>query len=62
MKLWMILAAGLVLSGCAEGRRVGTVFDPVCAEDGSVVFYQIANSQGSYEGLKASKENCRWSQ
>ena len=59
MKLWMILAAGLVLSGCAEGRWVGTVFDPVCAEDGSVVFYQIPNSQGSYEGLKASKENCR---
>ena len=59
MKLWMILAAGLVLSGCAEGRQVGTVFDPVCAEDGSVVFYQIPNSQGSYEGLDASKENCR---
>ena len=54
----MLLAAGLVLSGCAEGRRVGTIFEPVCAEDGSVVMYQFPNSEGSYEGAKASKENC----
>ena len=58
MKVWMLLAAGLVLSGCAEGRRVGTIFEPVCAADGSVVIYQLPNSEGSYEGAKASKENC----
>ncbi len=60
MKIWMIMAVGLVLSGCAEGRQVGTILDPYCAPDGSVVMYQIPNSQGNYDGAQASRENCAW--
>ncbi len=62
MKYWMVLAATLVLSGCAEGPWVGSVSDPFCMPDGTVVLYQIANSQGSYEGAQASRENCPWNQ
>ncbi len=62
MKYWMVLAATLVLGGCAEGRWVGSVFDPFCMPDGSVVLYQFPNSQGSYEGFTASRENCSWNQ
>ena len=58
MKIWMIMAVGLVLSGCAEGRRVGTILDPYCAPDGSVVMYQFPNSQGNFEGARASRDNC----
>ncbi len=58
MKIWMIMAVGLVLSGCAEGRRVGTIFDPYCAPDGSVVMYQFPNSQGNFEEPRASRDNC----
>ncbi len=62
MNYWMVLAAALVLGGCAEGRYVGSVLDPVCMPDGTVVIYQIPNSQGSYEGVQASRENCPWNQ
>ena len=51
------------LVGCTEGRDnryVDGIFNPVCAEDGSVVYVQYSNSQGSYENAKASRENCAW--
>ena len=59
--LLIILSVG----ACAEQNRLyrsasGSVFDPVCAPDGSVVRIEYANSQGSYTGIKASKENCLW--
>ena len=62
MKYWMVLAAALALGGCAEGRYVGSVLDPFCTPDGAVVMYQFPNSQGSYEGTTASRENCPWNQ
>ncbi len=64
MNYWMVLAAALVLGGCAAegGRGVGSMLDPVCTPDGAVVIYQIPNSQGSYEGVQASRENCPWNQ
>ncbi len=59
MRFLAIVAVVVVLFGCGEGRRVGTLFELVCMPDGSVVFYQYTNSQGSYAGAKASAENCR---
>ncbi len=41
-------------------RQVGTIMDPYCAQDGSVVRLQYPNSQGSFEGTKANRENCLW--
>jgi hypothetical protein len=51
------LFAGLalaLLAGCSGGR---TVYG--CMPDGSPVFYQYKNTAGTYEGAKASPENCR---
>ena len=62
MRMLAALVVALALYGCGEGRRVGSVLDPVCAPDGSVVTYQIANSQGNYEGVQASRKNCPWNQ
>ena len=52
------LIAGVVLGGCGEGRYVGSILEPYCAPDGSVVTYQKPNADGSYEGAQASPENC----
>ncbi len=64
MRMLAALVVALALYGCGggESRRVGTVLDPVCAPDGSVVRYQFANDQGSFEGVQASRENCPWNQ
>ncbi len=56
--LGTVLLAGVVLSGCSEGRRVGSIMEPYCAPDGSVVMYQKPNTQGSYDSAQASPENC----
>ncbi len=51
------------LAGCAQdrdSRYVPGVFDPICAPDGSVVYVQYSSSTGSYDGAKASRENCPW--
>ena len=70
MRILAILAASLFLSACAqpmdeaqgEPRRIGTLLNPFCMPDGSVVLIQFPNSQGSFEGAKASRENCPWNQ
>lgn len=51
----IIVFAMSILAGCAQGRFVGGT---QCMPDGSPVFWQYKNTQGSYEGAKASKENC----
>ncbi len=53
-----MLIAGVVLGGCGEGRKVGSILEPYCAPDGSVVMHQKPNADGSYEGAQASPENC----
>lgn len=70
MRILAILAASLFLSACAQPmdeaqgrpRQVGTILDPFCMPDGSVVQLQYPNSEGSFEGAKASRENCPWNQ
>ena len=73
MKTLTILAASLFLGACTLGltesgtssgapRQVGTFLDPFCAPDGSVVRVQYPNSQGSFAGAEASRENCSWNQ
>ena len=57
MKTLVIALFAVALYGCSGGRPVGDLFDPACAADGSIVKYQLPNSQGSYEGATASKEN-----
>ena len=66
MKILAMLAASLFLGACAqpmdEGgpRQVGTLLDPFCSPDGSVVWVKYPNAQGSFEGAMASRENCPW--
>ena len=55
----------LGIAACAGTDRAhrqadGSVFDPVCAADGSIVRNEFANSQGNYNGIKTSRENCPW--
>jgi hypothetical protein len=44
---FVIIALGL-LAGCSGGRWAG--FNN-CSADGSVVWYEYPNAQGSYDGL-----------
>ncbi len=73
MRILAILAVSLFLGACThaldEGgdmrggaRQVGTVLDPFCGPDGSVVTVQYPNAQGSFDGAMASRENCPWNQ
>jgi hypothetical protein len=60
-----IVLMAFAISGCATEdkphRRSDTsVFDPVCAPDGSVVRIEYANQQGGYDGIKTGKEFCPW--
>jgi hypothetical protein len=48
----VIAAAGLA---ACEGRFVGA---NVCSKDGSVVWFEKPNAQGSYDGLDNRKEYC----
>lgn len=52
-----------LLAGCGNGRwdQEGSVANPSCAPDGSVVFYEYPNSRGSYDGLTNSPAHCPWS-
>jgi hypothetical protein len=47
----------LALSACAPegGRYIGM---NKCSADGSVVWYEYPNAQGSYEGLNNNEANC----
>ncbi len=75
MRVISILAASLFLGACAlfatteetvdtagAPRVVGTIMDPYCLPDGSIVRFLYPNSEGSFEGAKASRENCPWNQ
>jgi len=68
-----MLAAMLYLGACAVAaettdetqggpRLVGTIIDPFCAPDGSIVRLIYPNAQGSFDGATASRENCPWNQ
>ncbi len=66
MKRTIILslgAAALLLGACTQVRDVqlvGNWHDPLCAPDSSVVWGVFPNDQGSYNPIKASRENCAW--
>ncbi len=62
MKILAILAVSVILGACADSRQVGSVLDPLCMPDGSVVRAQYANDEGSFDGVVASRENCPWNQ
>ena len=60
-----VLVASLLLLGlsaCAGGRTEpgGSVFDPLCMPDGSVVFYEYPNKAGQFDEVTANKQNCVW--
>lgn len=58
MSRFTVVAAALLLAACSspgDGRFVGV---NQCAPDGSVVFWEYPNSQGTYRGIEVNKENC----
>ena len=50
------------LAACADGRPEpgGSLFDPLCMPDGSVVFYEYPNKAGQFDEVTANKQNCVW--
>jgi len=62
MRLVFVMTAVLALSACSTGRfePAGSFTDPLCMPDGSVTFYEFANSTGKYDDTRASKANCPW--
>lgn len=62
MRYMLFIAAALALAACGGGRAEpsGSFIDPVCMPDGSVVYHQYPNSQGTYDATQASRANCPW--
>ena len=65
LRLTIALGFALIVAvGCApqgkESRRVGSIFNPYCMPDGSVVRIQYSNSGGSYEGTRGDPKHCSW--
>lgn len=56
IRLGLLAIVALGLANCGEGRFVG--FDK-CATDGSIVWYERPNSQGSFDGLEVNAANCK---
>ena len=57
--LAVLLVLG-ALTACGDVRFVGSLGNPYCAPDGTVVFGVYPNSQGKYDGIKANREICPW--
>lgn len=67
MRTFALLVAALALVACSSGERTmgraepgGSVLDPLCMPDGSVVYYEYANRAGQYDEVTANKANCPW--
>lgn len=62
MRHAILIAAALVLAACSGGRSEpgGSIFDPLCMPDGTVVFYEYPNKAGQYDEVTANKANCPW--
>ena len=62
--LAVLIVSSFFLAACGSSgsRSAGSAMDPLCAPDGSVVYTQYANSAGSYDGVKASRDFCPWNQ
>ena len=61
--LFTLAASALLLGACSEVRDVrfvGSLNDPYCAPDGSVVFGIFPTTEGSYQPIKSTPENCTW--
>ena len=62
MRYILFVLAAMTLVACGGGRSEpqGSVLDPVCMPDGSVVYRQYPNTSGQYDATQASKANCPW--
>lgn len=61
MKLVAMAVIVLGLSACADRSEPGgSVLDPLCMPDGSVVLWEYARKDGTFDETTAKKENCPW--
>lgn len=62
MRYVALCAGALLLAACSGGRGEpgGSIADPLCMPDGSVVYYEYPNKAGQYDEVTASKANCPW--
>jgi hypothetical protein len=61
-KIVLALGTVMLLAGCGPGRwePFGAFTDPVCLKDGSVAFYQQADTKGNLGDPIAKREYCTW--
>jgi hypothetical protein len=55
LRILIVATVAVALSGCANYRYGGT---GSCAPDGSVVWWEAPNSDGSFDNLENSPDNC----
>jgi hypothetical protein len=61
MKYVAMAVIALGLSACADRSQPGgSILDPLCMPDGSVVLWEYKKKDGSYDETTAKKENCYW--
>ena len=62
MRYAILIAGVLLLAACSANSRPeqGSMFDPACMPDGSVVFRQYSNQTGTFDAAQGSKANCPW--
>jgi hypothetical protein len=58
----LLLGAALLgVSACADRPEPGGSFlNPLCMPDGSVVWYEYARKDGTFDDTTAKRENCPW--
>lgn len=61
MKYAALAAIIVGLSACADRMQPGgSILDPVCMPDGSVVLSEYKRPDGTFDETTASKKNCPW--
>ncbi|MBM3521838.1 MAG: hypothetical protein FJX57_02680 [Alphaproteobacteria bacterium] len=61
MKYAAMAVIALGLSACADRPEPGgSLLDPLCMPDGSVVLWEYARKDGTFDETTAKKENCIW--
>ncbi|MBL8698784.1 MAG: hypothetical protein JNK67_10450 [Alphaproteobacteria bacterium] len=61
MKYAALAVIALGLSACGDRWEPGgSILDPLCMPDGSVVLTEYKKKDGTFDETTAKKENCPW--
>ena len=63
IRLTVSLLLVVTLSGCLSSRDtryIGNFSNPLCAPDGSVIYFQYADLKGEFPEPTSKTANCPW--